>query len=347
MHSRSNVNRDAEIDSDATRSPRMLTCLAHAHHEILDASVVLVSAAVILVGALALAVFGPIGIDDSLGPARRLAFVGTCCALCWPLCHAFGACILRLFQSQPPTGIALACAAGVLFSTVPCTAIVFTTYWMFEPQVAAQIGIAPTYLNVTVAVVPYSLLIYYSACLRVRLRNAAEPGAGAAASAGIAEPPAATAAGDPTARHRDASAGEPPAQARFLARLPESVGRDVVYLHVHGHYIKVVTTAGAHTMLMRFADAVADLDDLGIQVHRSYWCALRHVTNVLRRDDRTVLRVTGGHEVPVSRTYLNAVRATIPFAAPPQMAPRDVQQGGQRQERDSDLPPRHDPPPRH
>ena len=315
MASRSNVTCDAETDREATRPSGFFACLAHAHHEILDATVVLVSAGVLLVGAVALAVFGPIGIDDSLGPARRLAFVATCSALCWPLCHSLGACILRFAQHLPPAQIALACAGGVLFSTVPCTAIVFTTYWIFEPEVADQIGIGHTYLNVTVAVIPYSLLIYYSACLRVRLRAAATSGAGMHAVAGIAEPPAAPAAGDPpTAQHRDSAAGSLPAQVRFLDRLPEAAGRDVVYLHVRGHYLDVVTANGAYSMLMRFADAVAELGDLGIQVHRSYWCALRHVTAVLRQDERTVLRVTGGHEVPVSRTYLNTVRAAIPIA---------------------------------
>ena len=346
MATRSNVTGDAEIDRDATRSPSRLACLTHAHHEMLDASVLLVSAGVILVGALALAVFGPIGIDDSLGPATRLAFVVTCCALCWPLCHSLGACILKLARHHPPVRIALACSGGVLFTTVPCTAIVFTTYWMFEPDVAVQIGIGHTYLNVTVAVVPYSLLIYYCACLRVRLRAAAESGDGTEPGPGIASPPAAPAAGDAaTAQHRDSSARRHPAQARFLDRLPEAAGLDVVYLHVHGHYINVVTTTGAHSILMRFGDAVAELGDLGIQVHRSYWCALRHVTAVLRQEERTVLRVTGGHELPVSRTYLNVVRTAIPTTSLPEAAPRTVHGDGQRRPRHGNRPARQ--PPRH
>ena len=316
MASRSNATYDAGIDDSATHSSGIIACLRYAHHEILDPSVVAVSAAVILIGAVALAVFGPIGIDDSLGPGRRLAFVGACSALCWPLCHSLGACILRLGQSRPPAQIALACAAGVLFTTVPCTAIVFTTYWMFEPDVAAHLAIGDIYLNVTVAVVPYSLLIYYAACLRVRLRAAASSSAGTAPAARIADPAAISAADasrEPGYEHSTEQLLQPAvAEARFLARLPESVGRDVVYLQVHGHYINVVTTTGTHSILMRFADAVAELGDLGIQVHRSYWCALRHVAAVLREEERTVLRVTGGHKVPVSRTYLNTVRGAIP-----------------------------------
>ena len=46
-------------------------------------------------------------------------------------------------------------------------------------------------------------------------------------------------------------------------------------------------------------------------MHRSYWVALAQVTDMVRRDNRTVLRLTGDHEVPVSRTYLNTVKAAL------------------------------------
>ena len=62
----------------------------------------------------------------------------------------------------------------------------------------------------------------------------------------------------------------------------------------------------------RFADAVAELGDQGMQVHRSYWVARRHVVGIERRTERTVLLLTGGEVVPVSRTYLAAVREALP-----------------------------------
>ena len=131
------------------------------------------------------------------------------------------------------------------------------------------------------------------------------------------DPASAPAPSDPgtgSEAHRlAASAAAAERQARFLERLPASGSRDVVYLHVNGHYVNVITTTGSHMILMRFADAVAELGDLGLQVHRSYWVALRHVTGAQRRYERTVLRVTGDQEVPVSRTHLAAVRAVIPL----------------------------------
>ena len=314
--------RDAENDGHAAGSARIGTCLPYAHREMLTPRMVLVSATVVAGAALALAVFGPVGIDDNLDPLQRLWFVATCSVLCWPLCHALSAATLSLVRTRAPGQILLACSGAVLFTTLPCTAVTATVYWLFEPTIAARIGIVEIFWNVAVAVGVCSLLVHYAACLQVRLRFAATAtGAGGAAAtvpasatsshdhgAEVASAPEAAA----SARQEAAFAAAAELQARFIDRLPEEGSRDVVYLHVTGHYINVVTTTGAHMILMRFADAVAELGDLGLQVHRSYWVALRHVTGALRRDERTVLYVTGDHEVPVSRTYLAAVRAAIP-----------------------------------
>ncbi len=42
--------------------------------------------------------------------------------------------------------------------------------------------------------------------------------------------------------------------------------------------VNAVTSQGAGVILMRFADAVAELGDTGMQVHRSYWVAHDHIT---------------------------------------------------------------------
>ena len=98
---------------------------------------------------------------------------------------------------------------------------------------------------------------------------------------------------------------------RFYDRLPFRVGRDVILLRVDDHYIDVYTTAGHAIILMRLGDAVTYLGDMGMQVHRSYWVAHRHVKGLVRKENRTLLRLTGGHEVPVSRSYGRAVRESI------------------------------------
>ena len=110
-------------------------------------------------------------------------------------------------------------------------------------------------------------------------------------------------------------------QARFMERLSRAVSRDVIYLKVDDHYVHVHTTGGSCLIMIRFADAVADLGSLGMRVHRSYWVAHRHMLTTVRAGGRTMLRVTGGQNVPVSRPNLPAVhdalRAKVRKGSPP------------------------------
>ena len=107
----------------------------------------------------------------------------------------------------------------------------------------------------------------------------------------------------------DRSATEP---SPFFSRLPAELGRDLMFLKMSGHYLDVTTVTGSAAILMRLGDAVAELGDLGMQVHRSYWVAHRHVLGVARSGNRTLLRLAGSHEVPVSRSCLPAVRRRHP-----------------------------------
>lgn len=91
----------------------------------------------------------------------------------------------------------------------------------------------------------------------------------------------------------------------------EALNGDVIYVQVSGHYIDVVTTTGSAVLLMRLADAMAALGERGMQVHRSYWVAFRHMRRLIRRDHRMVLRLSDGQEVPVSRPHVRSVRDRI------------------------------------
>ena len=286
-------------------------CLQYAYRELLDGWMIAVSMGIVAAMVVVFTVIGPLGIDDSLGPLQRLAFVGSCCILCWPLCHALTGAILYLMRSRPPVQIMLATTAGALFMAIPCASVTYTVYELFHSDDAAQVEPAEIYLTVSVLALACSCLIHYVACQRVALRLASTPGQSMDTR---------------TPSERQRNAGEEAARRRvqdpgrdtdrpvdsFFERVPDSLGRDLVYLRVSGHYINVATAKGSCLVLMRFADAIAQLGDVGMQVHRSYWVAFGHIIGVLRRDDRMLLRVTGGHEVPVSRTHLAAVRAFVP-----------------------------------
>ena len=161
------------------------------------------------------------------------------------------------------------------------------------------------YLNTVVVALAFGCIVHYMACQWVKLRYVAE--AGAEDASPDRED---TVAGQTATFPRSA----PDSRDRFFDRLPAMMGRDIVYLTVSGHYVNVVTTAGSCLVLMRLADAGAALGDLGMRVHRSYWVALRHVTGVVQRDGRMALRMTGSHEIPVSRTHLAATRSAISSA---------------------------------
>ena len=115
---------------------------------------------------------------------------------------------------------------------------------------------------------------------------------------------------EPAPRPPAPESGTPTASGRkFLGRLPADLGHEIIYIKTEGHYVRVYTTTGTTKLLMRFADAVEELSGLGMQVHRSYWVSHAHVAGPVRRDGRPVLRLTGDHLVPVSRTYVRAVQA--------------------------------------
>jgi DNA-binding LytR/AlgR family response regulator len=101
-----------------------------------------------------------------------------------------------------------------------------------------------------------------------------------------------------------------PTSPKFLERLPPHVAGDLIALEAQDHYLKVHTDRGAHMLLMRLSDAAAQLSGQdGLQVHRGWWVAADAVTRTETRSGRTALHLTNGLTVPVSRTYLQAVRA--------------------------------------
>jgi hypothetical protein len=111
------------------------------------------------------------------------------------------------------------------------------------------------------------------------------------------------------------AAGAAPRPARdenpFLKRLPPALGRDLLCLQMQDHYVQARTALGTTLILMRFRDAVAELGDSGVQVHRSWWAAF-DAMEALDRDGRSArLQLRGGGTIPVSRACLPAVRAVL------------------------------------
>jgi hypothetical protein len=109
---------------------------------------------------------------------------------------------------------------------------------------------------------------------------------------------------------REAMTAAGPNPPKFLERLPLKLrGGDVWAVEAEDHYLRLHTSKGQDLILMRLADAVAELEGIeGAQVHRSWWVARDAITDAKRGDGRATLTLKDGAEVPVSRTYAGVLR---------------------------------------
>lgn len=100
------------------------------------------------------------------------------------------------------------------------------------------------------------------------------------------------------------------AAPRLYARLEEPTGR-VLRLTVDDHYVIVVLDDGSRQrLLMRFGDAVAEMDGQdGFLTHRSHWVSAHAVRRGVRVSGRDALELADGSVVPVSRTYRGEIEA--------------------------------------
>ena len=106
-------------------------------------------------------------------------------------------------------------------------------------------------------------------------------------------------------------AGQPEAQGetQFLKRIPGRIAGRLLSLRAEDHYLRVHTTAGDDLILFRLKDALAELAGTdGMRVHRSFWVARAAVDRVEGKGRKVVLILTNGQRVPVSESYLPAVR---------------------------------------
>ena len=94
--------------------------------------------------------------------------------------------------------------------------------------------------------------------------------------------------------------------SRFSQRLPLPLRNlGLIALQAEDHYLRVHLEGGQSTMiLMRLSDAIAELPaDQGAQTHRSWWVARDAVRGVAKADGRASLKLDGGIEAPVSRSF--------------------------------------------
>jgi hypothetical protein len=96
----------------------------------------------------------------------------------------------------------------------------------------------------------------------------------------------------------------------FLARGDLALPGAVMRVSADNHYLVIQTTHGTGRMIMRFRDALRDLEGLqGFRIHRSHWVAMDAVLRVRAAGRRHVLELIDGSVLPVSQAYLEPLRA--------------------------------------
>ena len=240
---------------------------------------------------------------ESLGPVGRnivlallmavfFAMIGPFGSFAQPWPQRFATCLAYSFSSVliwgpgypwllraatrlggPPLLVRLAC--GLLISApVALTAVLVARFILRAPSLP---NVLIVYTQVAAIAVPLALLHY----------AVQQWGAGRAAAAAAA-----------------------PAPPRILERLPAALGPEIVALEAEDHYVRVHTARGSVLILMRFADAIAELDGLrGLRVHRSWWVARAAVTGAAKAGRRAELKLSNGLSVPVSRAAMAEARA--------------------------------------
>ena len=99
---------------------------------------------------------------------------------------------------------------------------------------------------------------------------------------------------------------------QFITLLPLEKRGELLCLEMSDHYLKVYTDKGHHMLLMRFKDALNQLEDVdGLQTHRSWWVACNAIESMKKENRKILLVLSNGNEVPVSRTFADSVKKRI------------------------------------
>lgn len=115
-------------------------------------------------------------------------------------------------------------------------------------------------------------------------------------------------AGEPGLDEPLSDAQEQPRPA-FLERLEEPLPGPVIRVSADDHYLQVFTPDGSGRVLMRFRDALADLEEMpGYRIHRSHWVAENVLVRVRPDGRRHVAELECGAVLPVSQAHLDPLR---------------------------------------
>ena len=226
---------------------------------------------------MVLVTIGPFGTDKSLSFAERLLYWGveaTATFFCGVFAGAFSQSLLRQYITREWLIIAI----SGLFVSIPIGIIVtiinITTFGAGFATTANLTGVALNCLLISFAItVIYNLI---------------------------------------TGRPGQTFETPNPTHSKFFDRIPLELGKNLLHLSSQDHYVEATTDRGSTLVLLRFSDAIDELDpDLGMRIHRAYWVSFAAINKTRREDGKLLIETADGKTFPVSRTYIKDVRTAL------------------------------------
>ena len=245
----------------------------------------------VLVTVALLVYLGPFGTWASLTVSDRLLFWTMAVGANWLAGNIVFGVTIRVFRTRMwPTWAGFVLAG--LVTALPGTGIVWLVVAIYLDYQPSDIsGVIRLYAQVFVLHLVIGSLVFHLIDRTLRQRNTSVE----------SSPPGG----------RVDIAPNTESEAALLARLPARSRAELLHLRMQDHYVEVHTAAGSELLLLRFRDALREVEDVnGLQVHRSHWVARDAVVGVERRGGgRIILRLVNGSKVPVSRSFAPVLKA--------------------------------------
>jgi hypothetical protein len=237
---------------------------------------------------LVLAVIGPFGTFSSMSLTQRIPYFLVAGFSTWLLVTGLIRLLLRWDALDSWHAVARATLAGAL-AAIPGSLVLFALEAILRttPPLRALLWLIPNHALLTI-----SISVVISLFVAQRLRQEADVERARVAALPVPAP------------------AIEPAATGFFRRIPPALGRDLLALEMEDHYLRIHTAVGSDLILLRLRDAITELGEAaGLQVHRSWWVAHGAVRATTRDGQRLNLVLRNGLEVPVSKTWRDAVKA--------------------------------------
>ena len=230
-------------------------------------------------------VTGPFGTYEHLRGLPRLAYWFTVHALAWPTAIAFSIAGNRLLERLIPS-MFMRMMTGAAVAALPIAALIKLIDYAWFATTPTLAGLAGGVLSSLPLCLIFCVISYMT---MANGKPAAEP-----------------------ERLQPGAVDSQPPGTRLLARLKPHNRGPLLHLSVQDHYTLVRTSRGSELILLRFSDALREIDGVdGLRVHRSHWVASAFVSRLERGDGKLTAILEDGSEIPVSRTYAAEARARL------------------------------------